>query len=354
MNEQSRIEIGETAAAARSRRKAVRVTMQDVAQRADVSPSTVSLYLRKPDTVSPGTARRIEQAIAELDYVPSPVAGGLAAASSRVVSVIVPSVRNAFFAETVATLQAELGRERLQVMLGHTEYDEQEEEALVRTALSWAPAAVVIAGLSHGAGTLRLLRASQIPVVEIWELGHDPIDMAVGFDHRQVGAAAAEHLAHRGRRRMAYLGARLQEDHRAAQRAEGFVAAARAAGAELAVSLNHPAPATTEVGGILLAQAIQQYPDLDAVACSNDHVALGALFECQRRNIDIPRRLALVGFGDLPFAASCNPSLTTIRPPGSLIGSEAARLILASVRGERRDTGKVVDTHFVVVPRQSS
>ena len=341
-------------ASGRSRRRAQRVTMADVAEHAGVSPSTVSLYLRKPETVSPAAGRAIAQAIDELDYVPNFVAGGLAAASSRVVSVIVPSVRNAFFAETVAALQSELGKERLQVILGHTEYSEREEESLVRAALSWAPAAVVIAGLSHASATVKLLRASRVPVVEIWELGNEPIDMAVGFSHAQVGAAAADHLARRGRKRLAFLGARMQEDHRAAERAEGFLAAARANGAELAVSLNHPAPAMVEVGGVLLAQAMQQHPELDAIACSNDHIALGVLFECQRRNIAIPGRVALVGFGDLPFAPASNPSLTTIRPPGDLIGRETARLILARMRGEDESADRVVDTHFVLVQRQSS
>lgn len=339
---------------ARTRRKTQRVTMTDVAEKAGVSPSTVSLYLRKPETVSPAAGRTIARAIDALDYVPNFVAGGLAAASSRVVSIIVPSIRNAFFAETVATMQVELGKARLQVMLGHTEYDERAEENLVRTALSWAPAAIVIAGLSQSAATLKLLKASGVPVIEIWELGRQPIDMAVGFSHGQVGAAAADHLAQRGRRRLVFIGARMGEDRRAAQRAEGFLAAARAHGAELAVVHNHPAPASVEVGGILLAQALQRYPDLDAVACSNDHIALGALFECQRRNVAIPQQLALVGFGDLPFSSACNPALTTIRPPGELIGSEAARLIIERMGGNPRPTEQVVDTHFVSVQRQSS
>lgn len=338
----------------RTRRRTQRVTMTEVAQQAGVSPSTVSLYLRKPETVSSAAGRTIARAIEALDYVPNFVAGGLAAASSRVVNIIVPSVRNAFFAETVAKLQAELGKEQLQVMLGHSEYSAREEENLVRAALSWAPAAIVLAGLSHDPATFKLLKASRVPVIEIWELGREPIDMAVGFSHPQVGAAAADHLAQRGRRRLVFIGARMQKDGRAAQRSSGFLAAAKANGAELAVSLGHPSPASVEVGGILLAQAIQQYPDLDAIACSNDHIALGALFECQRRQIAIPQQLALIGFGDLPFSSACNPSLTTIRPPGDLIGSEAARLIIERMRGTPQSGEGVVDTRFVVVQRQSS
>lgn len=338
----------------RPRRKMQSVTMMDVAERADVSPSTVSLYLRKPDAVSAAASKSIAEAIDALKYVPNLMAGGLAAASSRAVSVIVPSVRNAFFAETVATMQTELGKERLQVMLGHSEYSEREEENLVKMALSWKPAAIVLTGLSHTATTRRLLTESKVPVVELWELGAEPIDMAVGFYHEQVGSTAATHLVQRGRKKLLYIGARLQEDRRAALRADGFIRTARETSGVTAEIVQHPAPASAGIGAMLLAEAIKKYPDADAVACSNDHVALGVIFECQRIGIAIPERLSVIGFGDLSFSAACNPALTTIRPPGDLIGTEAARLILDRMNGAERPTSHVIDTRFTLQQRQSS
>jgi LacI family gluconate utilization system Gnt-I transcriptional repressor len=192
----------------RRRRKMQRVTMTEVARAAQVSPSTVSLFLRKPDLVSPAIGEAIARVVDELGYVPNLLAGGLAAAGSRVVSIIVPSVRNAFFADTVAALQDELGLRGMQLMLGHTEYSAAREEALVRTALSWSPAAIVLVGLEHSRATKRLLLATDVPVFEIWECGQSPADTAVGFHHREVGLAAAHHLLERGRRRLAFLGAR--------------------------------------------------------------------------------------------------------------------------------------------------
>lgn len=333
-----------------------RVTMMDVAKLAQVSPSTVSLYLRKPEAVSPASGQEIAHAISTLGYVPNLVAGGLAAASSKVVSIIVPSIRNAFFAETVSTLQSELAAEGLQVLLGHSEYGEDQEEALVRTALSWAPAAVVLTGLSHSPGTRKLLEASGVPVVEMWELGSKPIDMAVGFSHPQVGASAARHLLSKGRRKLAFLGARMQEDHRAAKRASGFAEAAAQTRETITCEIiNHPGAATVEAGALLLNRALQQLPHLDGIACSNDLIALGTLFECQRQGIVIPDNIAVIGFGDLDFSASCIPSLTTIRPSGDLIGKEVARLILNRIHGERPERSAcVIDTGHVLVERRST
>ncbi|WP_246658381.1 LacI family DNA-binding transcriptional regulator [Rhizobium sp. FKY42] len=344
---------GEAERPQRRRRKMQSVTMMDVAEFAQVSPSTVSLYLRRPEAVSASAGSTIARAIEKLNYVPNLVAGGLAAASSRAVSIIVPSVRNAFFAETVAAMQNILRKEKLQLILGHTEYDEREEEELVKTALSWAPAAIVLTGLSHSDATRRMLQKASVPVIEIWELGGQQIDAAIGFHHDQVGAAAAKHLIQQGRRNLAYLGARLHEDKRAKQRCDGFVETAKIAGVTVDV-IQHPAAASAEVGGMLLSEALQALPQLDGVACSNDHVALGALFECERSSISVPGRLSIVGFGDLSFSAACNPPLTTIRPSGDLIGREAARLIIEHMAGKEPEPQISIDTRFTLLHRRSS
>lgn len=338
----------------RRRRKGQRVTLSEVADFANVSPSTVSLFLRKPEAVSPERARRVADAIETMGYVPNFMAGGLAAASSRIVSVIVPSIRNAFFAETVTTIQTELGTEGLQVLLGHTEYSEAQETALVRAALSWAPAAIVLTGLEHAAAVRTLLENSDVPVVEMWELGGPAINMCVGFSHEAAGAAAATHLLERGRRNILFVGARLHEDSRAARRADGCLRELAVAGIDGNRIIRHPGSATVDAGALLLSRALQQYPDVDALVCSNDLVALGVLFEAQRRNIAVPERLAVIGFGDLGFSASCNPPLTSIRPYGDLIGIEVSRLILETLNGSSPSAGKSVDTGFLLIERRST
>ena len=338
----------------RRRRKMQRVTMTEVARLADVSPSTVSLFLRRPADVQADTGARIREAVERLGYVANCFAGGLAAATSPVVSVIVPSLRNDFFAETVATLQSALASAGLQVLLGHSEYALDQEEALVRTALSWAPAAIVLTGLEHSRSTRRLLLAADVPVVEMWELAGEPIDMAVGFAHRDVGAALTRHLLERGHRHIAFLGAHLHEDRRARQRADGYVEALRAAGAREPMVLGHPDTASTEAGRTLLARVLAEAPDADALVCSNDLIALGVLFECQRQGVVVPERLSVAGFGDLPFAMSCVPPLTTVRPRGDLIGRRVAELIMR----QRGPDGlaaaeRVQDTGFALIERAS-
>lgn len=342
----------------RKRRKMQRVTMDEVAKLAAVSPSTVSLFLRKPAAVSDRIGAKVKAAIDDLGYVPNYVAGGLAAAGSRVVSVIVPSLRNAFFSETVTELERHLSRNGLQTLVGHTEYSLDQEEALVRAALSWSPAAVVLTGYNHNDATRDLLQKTETPVVEMWELGGTPIDQAVGFSHDAAGRTIARHFIDQGYESAAFLGARISEDLRAAQRSQGFMDEMSRAG--IAVRLiEDAAPASTACGASML-NAIGQNA-VRAVACSNDIIALGVLFEAQRRGISIPSTLAVAGFGDLDFAAQTVPPLTTIRPSARCIAAKVAECIFA------RDqmSGMVAsnpgtppaprdhDTGFTFVPRLS-
>jgi LacI family gluconate utilization system Gnt-I transcriptional repressor len=94
-------------------------------------------------------------------------------------------------------------------------------------------------------------------------------------------------------------------------------------------------------------------PDLQAVFCASDALALGALAEAQSRGLRVPADLALAGFGDMPFAAALHPALSTVRIDGTAIGRHAARFIVDRVEG--REVGeKVIDVGFNVIQRAST
>ncbi|KAA2238100.1 LacI family DNA-binding transcriptional regulator [Salinarimonas soli] len=325
--------------------------MADVARLAGVSTSTVSRALRQPDIVSPELRTRIDEAIERLAYVPNLMAGGLASARSRTVGIIVPSIMNSFFSETVEALGERLADRGYQLMLGHSGYSTEREEALVASYLAWSPAAIVLTGRHHSKLTLRRLLEAEIPVVEMWELGERPIDMLVGFSHREVGRAVARHFRSRGATRLAFVGAALDRDLRALERGAGFLAEASAGGTDaVTVSLAERPQVATGAQG--LARLLDEQPGVDAAFFSNDVMALGALFECRRRGIAVPERLRLCGFGDLDFAAESVPLLTTVRPPRREIGRRIADALLARFEGDASGPA-VLDLGFELIERES-
>jgi LacI family gluconate utilization system Gnt-I transcriptional repressor len=179
--------------------------------------------------------------------------------------------------------------------------------------------------------------------------------MLIGFAHEKVGAVVVEHLHARGRRRLAALTA---DDERALRRKDGFARAARERGLAAEGVDGLPtgivrAPATLGEGRTGLLDLLARYPDVDAVFCSSDLLALGVLTEAQVQGIAVPERLAVVGFGDMAFARDVHPALTTVRVDGTSIGRLAARLIIDRAEG-RAATERVVDVGFSLVPRAST
>jgi LacI family gluconate utilization system Gnt-I transcriptional repressor len=164
-------------------------------------------------------------------------------------------------------------------------------------------------------------------------LSDHPIDTIVGFSHRAVAQLAVSHFFERGARRLGFIGAYMERDYRTADRHAGFVEAALQAGYAPPVEVRLPDRASAVGGAKALAEMMDRHPDVDAVFCSNDIIALGVLFEAQRRHLCVPDQLKLCGFGDLEFAAACNPSLTTVRPPRREIGVRIARLLRARLGG---------------------
>ena len=309
-----------------------RATLADVARLAGVSASTVSLWLRAPAQVSEPRGRAIARAVERLGYVPNRMAGALASARGNMVGVVVPSLVNSFFAATVSALEAELRPAGLVTLLGHTDYDPAAEAALVRAFLSYAPAALVLTGLAHAPETRRMLAGAGVPVVEMWETGAAAIDMSVGFPHAQVGRLQARHLIARGARRLAFIGARLAQDRRAAARAEGAAEAVAEAGLG-AMEVIEAGAATAGAARAVVSARLARPAAPDGVIFSNDTLALGGVFAARSAGRAVPDELMLIGFGGLDPAAACVPSISTVVPPREEIGTAAARMVLARREG---------------------
>ncbi|MBI3368504.1 MAG: substrate-binding domain-containing protein, partial [Burkholderiales bacterium] len=167
-----------------------------------------------------------------------------------------------------------------------------------------------------------------------------------------VGRAVVEFLHARGRRRLAVVAG---DDERSQRRMQAAQAAAQALGMAPVRAVSVPAPTTLKSGRAALAGLLDGGPAdaIDAMFCSSDLLALGVMIEAAARAVAVPRTLAVVGFGDMDFAADLQPALTTVRIDGGAIGRQAARFIVD--RAESRPVSqRVVDIGFSIVERGSS
>jgi len=325
------------------------VRMEDVARAAGVSAITVSRALNAPDKLSPATLRAVRAAIERLRYVPNLTAGSLASKRSRTVAVIVPTVNSSIFSDTIDGLAQALAPQRYQLLLGQTNYRLEEEGALVQAFLGRRVDGLVLTGVHHARGVRSSLQRAGIPVVETWDLSERPIHMLVGFSNHAAGFAAARYLLGKGHTRLGYIGG---TDDRSVARLQGFREAAEMAGAGDVASAQLPAPSSpadaSQALGHLLSTAAPR-----AIFCSNDMLAAGALFECARHRIRVPQDVAIMGFADLPIAASIEPRLTSMQVSASEMGIRAGQMLMGHLAGQL-PRERIVNLGFAVVERDSA
>lgn len=327
--------------------KGLRIT--DVATLAGVAPITVSRVFNSPETVAPETLERVRQVVQKLGYVPNRLAGGLSSSRSRLIAAIVPTIAHSLFSETIQVFSETMSRAGYQVLLALSGYSDSSEEALLDAVLSRRPEGVLLTGVAHADSLRERLRNVGIPIVETWDMTRTPIDMLVGFSHYQIGVAVAEHFLQRNVRAPGLVSA---NDDRALARRDGFrERLARAGIREIAEVLVSP-PSSVAVGKAALPTLIEQAPDLDAVFCGSDLLAIGVLGAARHQGLGVPSQLAICGFGDLEFATETTPQLTTVRVDGTRIGLTAARCLLDRLAGV--DTTKVTDVGFHIAERETT
>jgi LacI family gluconate utilization system Gnt-I transcriptional repressor len=329
-----------------------RATLEEVAGLAGVSTMTASRALSQPQLVSDTTRAKVEQAVIELGYVPNRAARALASAQSRVIVALVPSLSNVVFTAVLDGIQDAIAGGPYQLLIGNTHYSDAEEEKLLRTYLQSNPDGILLSNLSHSPEVTRMLEGARLPVVSMMDLADDSERLTVGFSQLDAGSAMTRHLLARGYRRIAFIGAQL--DERTLRRADGYRQAMQAAGlADPQLEIMVPDPSTIALGAELMRRALETLPDCDAVFCCNDDLAHGAIYYCQRQNIRVPQDVAIAGFNDLPASAWMVPSLTTIDTPRYRIGHEAATLLLDMLGGRAPRAGRV-DLGFTLREREST
>ena len=318
-------------------------TLSAVARLAGVSSITVSRVVRLPELVAPETRTRVEAAMRELGYVPNQIAGALAGARTKSVGVLVPTIANSIFADTVQGLSDELEPLGYAVILAQSRYDAAREDRMLSALLSRRPEAIIMVGSPATEDGARLLRRAGIPVVETWELPSAPIDAVAGFDNYAAGVAVAQHLLSQGRKRFAFIGG---DDPRATRRWNGFADTLHKADAIPPRRLVLDRNASGSVA------ALADLPDVDAVFAANDAHAIGFMSGLRKAGLlrngpASAQPVAVIGLGDLEMGRLIAPSLSTIRVHGDAIGRTAARLMLS------REGPRCINLGFELVLRDS-
>lgn len=326
--------------------------MSDVAHQAGVSAITVSRALREPEKVSPPLREAILKVVEEMGYVPDLAARALASKNSGLVGVMSPGLTSHAFLALIRGIEDRVRSSDLRIQYASAETDTEDQLRQLRFFLSQNPAGLIHVGQIGDPAIDDLLRHAPCPVVEIMDVSREPSDMAIGIDHRQAAKTATRHLLEKGYRRIAMLGGAW--DFRARRRLEGFRAVLEEAGLfDPALVLSIDGSTSVGLGCHLLDRLKSEAPDAEAAFCHNDDIALGVLFECQRRGLAVPQDFGICGFNDLDYAGFAFPAITSVRVPRYEIGYRAVDMIIRAAGSDTSPT-KRVDLGYQLVQRGST
>lgn len=300
--------------------------MKDVAEHAGVSLSTVSYVLNDSGSVAPARRNRVLDAVRVLEYSPNESARSLRRHGPSTIGLVVPDLTNSFFAMVAEGVQRAASERDALVILVAPDTGEQSEEKQVELLRSQR-----ISGVIYLTGTgsvptsiFELARSGPVVLVDEQIPGLDL--PAVGCDSRRGAREVAAHVLERGHRRVAVLGGP-PALWTAQQRLAGYREAFAGAGLDPDSVLVYPGDYRQKSGHELASAALGANPDLTALICANDLMAVGAIEYCRESGLRVPDDVSVVGFDDLPLSSMLTPRLTSVRQPAREMGARAASLL---------------------------
>lgn len=317
-----------------SQRKNDRSRIEDVAKAAGVSIMTISRAMRGVEGVSQKKREEILRIADRLGYSPNKIAVSLAASSSNLIGVSVPTLFGTVFSEIYDGMRPAFEKAGFAIMIYVTDYSLESEEEWVERMIAWRPAGLILSGVDHSQLTLERLANAKIPVLEIWDFNENPIDLCVGIDHVQSGVSMGQHLVQLGYTRPAYVGLIRGKDTRSEGRLTGLTQVFMDNGIHIA-HIERSSPTSSFENGFIaterLLSNVQAPPDV--ICYLNDNMAFGGLMACERFGLRCPEDIGIVGYNGLNINTVLHKRITTTLTPRLEIGETGARLLIAKILG---------------------
>jgi DNA-binding LacI/PurR family transcriptional regulator len=320
-------------------------TIHDVAARAGVSKSLVSLVMRDAPQVSEVRRRAVLRAADELGYRPNAVARSLVRNRSNVLGIVLSDLHNPFFVEVVDGIEDEAISSHHRALFNTGSRTPGREAEALETLLQLRVDGVILAGTVLPPRAI-VAAAENAPVALVARPSRWPTIDSVTNDDRAGAGLAVDHLVSLGHRRIAHVdGGR---GAGAADRRNGFIGRMRRHGlASDAVVV--PGAFTEEGGATGVETILRMRPRPTAVFVANDLAAVGALGVLRDHGLRVPEDVSIVGYDNVSLAGLDHVDLTTIDQPRRDMGAEAVRLLLERLDGGRRQSRHVVIPPSLVV-----
>ena len=314
-----------------------RITISDVAKLAGVSHQTVSRVINNKAEVSPETRRRVLAVIEETGYRPSGLARGLATSRTATIGMVVPDISNPFFSDIARGIETTAYDRGYNVFLCNSDEDPERELDILYSLEQKQVDGVILCGLRQKSPALLDVLDRFSAVVMVNRLLDHVEYPAVMIDNAGGAQEAVRHLLKLGRASIGFL-VGPAFSYSAVQRLQGYKDAMSEAGIAIEEDWIQYCEPTVDGGECAARKVLQNHPQIDALFCHNDLVAVGAIQACKSLGRRVPEDVAIIGFDDIYLAALVTPSLSTCQVPRIEMGHQAISLLLQQIEGEHLDT----------------
>lgn len=334
------------------------VTIMDVAEAAGVSPSTVSRVINDSAPVADSTRKRVLNTVERLGYRPNKFAHALRKQTSEVFGIIVPDISNPFFSTLIRGAEDRFHEKNLSVIICDTKGELDKEERNVEMLIKERVDGVIVTSAEGQLEGINRLFEEGIPVIAADRSPTEREISAVLADNNGSGFRATQHLMDQGCFRIGFVRGPAGVST-AEKRFEGYQEALDSAGREINPDLISAGDFTFEGGKKALEELVEKagrenLPD--GLVVANDLMAVGVIRKSEELGVEVPEKLAVVGFDDILLSRLINPTLTTVAAPTYEMGKTAVDFLLDKLEEGEDGTEKIrkrtLKTHLV--ERESS
>lgn len=305
-----------------------RPSVRSLARKTGLSVATISRVLNDSGHVSEPTRLRVKQAMQESGYVPNSAARALSTRRTRTIGAVLPTLSASIFSRFIDAMEDQLAQHGYALVVATTQNDPEREATRARELLDMGAEGLVLSGAQQTDSLLTLLANAGISTICSSINRTDNGLIAIGYDNTQIADQAIDYLNGLGHSQIAIVHGPTKPNDRTQLRLKGIQRAAK----RLGTTISCHETSLDVKGGSAAAKSILRQPlRYKAVLCLSDVLALGVLFEANRRKIFIPETISLMGFDDLEWAALSHPALTTVRLPTGRMGRKIADALVGNL-----------------------
>ena len=306
--------------------------MKEVAKRSGVSVATVSRYINKSGYVSAKSAKNIQKAIDEMNYIPNEVARSLFQKKSKLIGVLLPDITNPFVTMLSKGIENHLNDSEYGLILANVNNDEKREEQYL-TNFKSNNIAGIISAIEHQTKLDKDLFYVSIDRPSQTE------KISVSSDDFRGGQLAAEEITKRTDKEI-FIVKSLEHIDKSELRLNGILSVLNETGHPYYIQ-DVPSFRPEEAEGIM-ATIVENYPNVDSIIAANDVQAMVLLKEANEHGLKVPEDIQIIGYDDITFARLTTPGLSTIAQPIYEMGIIGAELLLRMINGEKISNNNII------------